>query len=342
MKQVFYLFILILSLTGIRGQILGQEFTFMFYNVENLFDTTDDTLTADEEFTPEGDKHWTLNRYQVKLDNIARVMRGIGRWDLPAIVGLCEVENRKVLMDLTGHRLLSEADYRIIHRNSPDRRGIDVALLYKDKVFYPIRSRWIPIFFGSDAERTTRDILYVKGKLYDSDTIHIFINHWPSRWGGVEASEPRRVEVARRLKELTDSIFLTEIDANIIIAGDFNDNPADSSIYKVLSAGKGGDQSEKGLINLMYGINISKDGGTLKYRENWEVYDQIIVSSSMKKLKHTKLLLDGPFIYSPEYLLEKDERYLGDKPFRTYSGPRYLGGFSDHLPVYVRFVSSGQ
>jgi predicted extracellular nuclease len=342
MKQTLYLCLIVFLLTGNQGKTIAQEFTFMFYNVENLFDTTDDTLVADEEFTADGEKHWSQDRYHMKLDNIARVMKGIGRWDLPAIVGLCEVENRKVLMDLRSHRLLDRATYSIIHRDSPDGRGIDVALLYRDEVFDPIKSQWIPIIFESEAERTTRDILYVKGILNTLDTVHIFINHWPSRWGGVEASEPRRVEVARKLKMLTDSIFMDENDANILIAGDFNDNPIDSSMHKVLNAGRFRDQSNNMLVNLMFDLYHDGDGGTLKYRENWEMYDQIIISPAMRKLQYNKLLLDGPFIYAPEYLLEKDERYLGDKPFRTYAGPRYLGGFSDHLPVYIRYVLPGK
>lgn len=337
MRKIFYSVALLSGLLLIGSSSPAQDFSFVFYNVENLFDLEDDSLTRDDEFTPEGDKHWNSDRYHTKIDHVARVLVGIGKWELPAIVGLCEIENRKVLYELTAHRLLKQANYKIIHKDSPDGRGIDVGLIYRNDVFHPLRSRWIDIVFESDTNLTTRDILYVKGIVRQQDTIHIFINHWPSRWGGVEATEPKRVEVARRLKEVSDSIFLAEVNPNIIIAGDLNDTPGDSSIYKVLEAKERFSDEDAGLVNLMYAIHEKEGQGTLKYREQWEVYDQIIVSAGIKKLKHSGLLMDGAYIFREDYLLTEDERYLGEKPFRTYSGPRYLGGFSDHLPVYVRF-----
>ena len=320
----------------------SHYFTFVFYNVENLFDTKNDTLSDDDEFTPNGEKYWKNNKYQAKLENIARVLRGVGQWELPAIVGLCEVENKNVLYDLSRHRLINDAEYHLIHKDSPDRRGIDVAMLYREEVFQPLKSRWISILFESDPERTTRDILYVKGTINDLDTLHIFINHWPSRWGGIEASQPRRIEAARKLKQLTDSIYLADINPNILIAGDFNDNPTDSSLHKVLQAGIKSELTADGLVNLMLEDFNEGETGTLKYRESWETYDQIIISSSMYYLRHTQLTLNGAFVYAPDYLLIEDERYLGKKPFRTYIGPRYQGGFSDHLPVYIRFEKASK
>lgn len=319
------------------SRLISQDFSFVFYNVENLFDVKDDILTNDDEFTPEGVKAWTYEKYHRKVDHIARVLVGVGAWELPALVGLCEVENKKVLYDLTAHRLLVENGYHIIHKDSPDRRGIDVGLLYNESIFYPISTKWYEVVFDTDTSQKTRDILYVKGQINEGDTLHIFINHWPSRWGGVAATQGKRVEVAGMLKEITDSLFLAEAAPNILIAGDFNDTPADSSLLRVLDAREEMGDKQDGLVNLMYPMHVKGGMGTLKYRENWEVFDQIIISTHNMELEHSKLFLNGPYIYQADFLLCEDERYLGMKPFRTYSGPRYHGGFSDHLPVYIRF-----
>ncbi len=313
------------------GQEAG-EITFMFYNVENLFDIKDDPFTADEEFTPEGDKRWTRDRYYGKIDRIGRVITAVGGWSMPAIVGLCEIENASVLYDLAGHRLLKKYDYHVIHKESPDQRGIDVALMYRPDVFSPIASSWVRIDFEMDSSMRTRDILYSKGSVFGKDTLHVLINHWPSRWGGVQASQPKRIEVARHLKTLTDSLLLADPAVNIIIAGDFNDTPADSSISVILGAVPPEEDNASALINLS--VNFS---GTLKYRSDWEVYDQIIVSASALELEHSGLVIRDADVFSEGFLLDDDEKYLGRKPFRTYSGPQYLGGFSDHLPVFLRF-----
>ncbi|MCK4569201.1 MAG: hypothetical protein KAT76_02870 [Bacteroidales bacterium] len=342
LKAVFYsglLWILwsVLFMASSRGQH-AESIRFVFYNVENLFDIEDDSLTADEEFTPEGDKVWNINRYHEKVDNIARTLTAVGEWELPALAGLCEVENRAVLDDLTAHRLLSAAGYEVIHRDSPDRRGIDVALLYKTAFFSPIESVWIHVTFPIDTNMVTRDILYVKGLLFQMDTIHIFINHWPSRWGGVEASLPKRVAVASILRKYTDSLFVAEENPNILIAGDLNDNPCDSAVHKVLGARKNHDGRAGELYNLMFPLYLGGKEGSLKYRADWEIYDQIIVSASLLDKTGLQVKNGKASIFSSEYLLKEDEKYLGVKPFRTYAGPRYLGGFSDHLPVFIDLI----
>ena len=339
------LFIFALSLIigghGFYAEAYGQEgksIRFAFYNIENLFDIEDDSLTRDDEFTPGGEKTWTYSRYNKKLDQLAKTLTGIGEWQLPAIVGLCEIENRNVLMDLTGHRLLSDYGYHIIHRNSPDRRGIDVALLVQTDIFEPISHRWLEVKFPFDTALTTREILYVKGFLFNSDTLHIFINHWPSRWGGKEYTQAKRIQAARVLKHCTDSLFNALSDPSILIAGDFNDTPLDSSLYKILNARNEISEGTKGLFNLMFPIYSAGSSGTLKYRANWEVYDQIIVSGAL--LDSKGLNVDGrkAYIFKQDYLLIEDKKYMGYKPFRTYSGPSYKGGFSDHLPVYIDLV----
>ena len=316
----------------------GGTARFVFYNVENLFDIYDDSLTIDEEFTPEASKGWTANRYHDKLDRIAKTLTAAGEWNFPAFVGLCEVENRSVLQDLVEHRLLSAAGYGIIHRESPDSRGIDVALLYNPNIFSVLDSHWIPIIFDVDPEMQTREILYVKGIVFEKDTLHIFINHWPSRWGGVEGSQPKRLTVAKKLREYTDSLFLFCRNPNILIAGDLNDNPVDSSVHRILGAEKQFDGSRNILVNLMFPVYEKQNEGSLKYKSDWEVYDQLIVSSALLDTIALHVQDNRAYIFSAPFLLTDDEKYLGKKPFRTYAGPSYLGGFSDHLPVYLDLV----
>ncbi|NJO88701.1 MAG: hypothetical protein HC831_06850 [Chloroflexia bacterium] len=208
----------------------------MFYNTENLFDTENDSLTTDEEFLPNGPKFWTSNKYYTKLNQIATTIVSIGGWTSPEIIGLCEVENRKVLDDLCKKTGLKNLNYRIIHKESPDNRGIDVALLYQKDSFKPLGYKAIQVTFPFSPGSTTRDILYVKGLTKNEDTLHLFVNHWPSRWGGQLESESRRMEAAKTLKTQTDSIFNNYQNAKIVIIGDFNDYPDNKSIKQILKA----------------------------------------------------------------------------------------------------------
>jgi predicted extracellular nuclease len=307
---------------------------FMFYNVENLFDTIDDPITRDEEFTPEGSKRWTSFRYYSKLQKTAKVIIAVGAWQSPEIIGLCEIENRRTLEDLIRLTPLSSLDYAIIHKESPDHRGIDVGLLYKKSSFEPVYYDFIKIDFPFDPDATTRDILYAKGILKEKDTLHVFINHWPSRYGGKEQSAPRRIRAAFLLRQFIDSLQIVSPDASIIIAGDFNDEPFDKSISSVLGAGDDS-TSHTALLNLM--IPLKKKGkGSYKYQYEWSMIDQIIVSNSMKSPSNKLSIIPGTLaILKTDWLLEEDKRYPGNKPFRTYAGPRYINGYSDHLPVFV-------
>lgn len=334
-RLVFRLFFSFYGVCFLSSFLHAQESSsvkFCFYNVENLFDTYDDSLSADEEFLPGGDKSWSKARYYKKIDQIARTLTGIGGWELPGIVGLCEIENIDVLYDLCEHRLLKTSGYEIIHKDSPDRRGIDVAILYIPSEFEVIHSQWIGISFPFDSSILTRDILYVKGLIGHSDTLHIFINHWPSRWGGIEASMPKRLYVAQVLKCFSDSILQAGLDQHILIAGDMNDTPRDSSMVSVLGACVVAEDDPGTLYNLMTLSSLGGPGGTLKYRADWEIFDQIIVSGSLLNNTDSFFVTEAD-IYSAEYLLIEDEKYMGKKPFRTYLGPSYIGGFSDHLPV---------
>jgi endonuclease/exonuclease/phosphatase family metal-dependent hydrolase len=280
---------------------------------------------------------WSYDKFQRKLINLSKVFISIGGWEAPEIIGMCEVENRYVLYKLITDTPLSQIGYKIIHKDSPDPRGIDVAMIYRPDKFTPIIYKAIPVRFLNDPNGRTRDILYVKGKVLGKEILHIFINHWPSRYGGYAATKPKRAVVASILRHTTDSIMQSDPNARIIIMGDFNDEPNDESITKVLMARSDSTHLFKSdLYNMMSGYASHWRGGTNKFRESWSVIDQIIVSSS---LLHAETGLftnaNAAHIFDAPFLLVEDKTYFGLKPFRTYLGPRYLGGFSDHLPVYV-------
>ncbi len=308
----------------------------MFYNVENLFDPQDDDLSADDEFTPDGERHWTYKRLNSKLINLSKVILSASGWEPPGVVALCEVENQSVLQKLTGKTPLQSFPYQIIHKESPDHRGIDVALLYNSNQFYPLEYKYYPLKLKNDSVVATREILYVSGVAIGADTLHFFINHWPSRYSGLLESRSIRGAAARLLRQKVDELFEKFAAPKIIILGDFNDQPGDESIVKYLNAKE---VKEQIIPEVLYNLSFNwgkGETGTHKYQSQWSVFDQIIVSGELlvdKKGLFTTIgnaqILDKPF------LLEKDERYGGIKPNRTYLGYRYHGGFSDHLPVLL-------
>lgn len=334
------LFVFILFIAGSLQNIYGQRdekkndtLRFMFYNVENLFDPFDDSLTNDNEFTEAGERHWNYGKFKTKLNHIFKTIVAVGNPQPPAVIGLCEIENRFVLNQLVYKTPFSKFDYRIVHEESPDRRGIDVGLLFDPKRFELISHEAIHIYFPFDPESKTRDILYVKGKVYQMDTVHIFINHWPSRYGGQMATDPKRKWVADLLKSKTDSIFSVESHPNIIIMGDFNDYPDDESLRSHLEAGTLSDSSK--LVNLMLPYAGDYSRGSHKYQQEWGTLDQIIVSKYLLLQPHSlQVLHQEAKIFNASYLLEPDEKFLGQRPYRTFVGFKYVGGYSDHLPVF--------
>ena len=308
----------------------------MFYNVENLFDTTDDPKTNDNEFLPDSKLHWTDQRFRNKINNIFKAIAAAGQPEPPEIIGFAEVENRYVLQQLVSNTPLLKYKYDSVHQDSPDQRGIDVALIFRPDNIKMISYKYFRINYSSELVYPTRDILYVKFRLNRKDTLHFFVNHWPSRSGGQLASEKHRIFVASVLRSKTDSLFAENKNSKIIIIGDFNDEPENKSIKVILGAEKKGSDLIPGHL-----YNISSSGlnksvpGTHKYEGNWAILDQIIVSSSMLSNNGIHTNTDSYTIFNPPFLLENDEKYLGFKPFRTYAGFKYLGGFSDHLPVYL-------
>ena len=300
--------------------ILSSLLTFMELNCENLFDTRHDSLKNDQEFLPDGSYKWTPYRYWAKLNHLGQEI--VAQSDpVPDFVAMCEVENDSVMFDLTKRSLLRNAGYEYVMTSSPDERGIDVALLYQPASFALLHSHSIRIKPLPDT-RPTRDILYASGLLITGDTLHIFVVHAPSRRGGEQASRPYRLLVASQLAEAVDSVYAISRDAKIIIAGDFNDY-ADSPALQYLY--------EHHLINISSDAQGSHGAkATYRWHGEWRSLDQILCSPSLAARKQSSVIGDLPF------LLEDDEKYGGKKPYRTYLGPRYLGGYSDHLPLVVQ------
>ena len=309
-----------------------ESFRVMFWNVENLFDTQDDPQKNDNEFLPDATRHWTSSRYRDKLKKLAKTVVASGDERVPDLVGLCEVENDSCLYDLTRRSPLREADYRYVMTDSPDRRGIDVALLYQRGSFKLIDKQSIRIPYRQVKRDPTRDILHVSGRILSGDTLDVMVCHFPSRSGGQAQTEPYRLLVARTLRHTIDSLMQVREHPHLIIMGDFNDYPSNKSMKHIL-CGKGD------LVNLMVGM---KDG-TYRYRGEWGIFDQFLVSRSMlaknKIVKandgYTSAYLENVQILRHPFLLEEDDKYGGDKPFRTYNGMKYVGGYSDHLPIVL-------
>jgi exonuclease III len=326
--------LLLVWVIGLKAQ--PQKARIMFYNVENLFDPANDSLTNDEDFTPDGKNRWTNTRMYAKLNNTAKVIIAVGEGNMPVLVGLCEIENRIVLNKLVYNTPLKSSHYGVAHFESPDPRGIDVALLYRKNCFKVLTQRALPINFDGEKTAHTRDILYVKGILHQSDTLHVFVNHWPSKYGGVAASLPKRKAVGHILRTFTDSIQ-QQAKSNIIIMGDLNDTPEDESVATSLGACISKEPCTTNLINLMGPLLSDASIGTHKYGGHWSIIDQFIVSTSL--MNNTRgWHIQEAHVYKASFLLKPDKNRSGHTPFRTFLGFKYEGGFSDHLPIYADLI----
>jgi hypothetical protein len=321
---------------GVEGR-KGQNVRIGFYNVENLYDPYDDTLKLDDEFTSSGAKHWTYSRFRVKLLHLAKMIISMGTWDPPPIFGMCEVENRYVLNKLIYETPLKIYKYKVIQFDSPDARGVDAVMIYRPGIVRIIRAEAIPVIFPFDTSLRTRDILHVQAVVFGDDTIHLFVNHWPSRRGGYKETSMKREFVAGLLKSRIDSIFSLDPLSCIVVMGDFNDEPDNESIAKTLGARTDSAGCRDGaLVNLMAPKMQQWDQGTIKYQGKWSVFDQFMVSCPMVSGKSGIVTtFEDCHIHAPAFLVEEDPRFLGTMPKRTYAGPRYTGGFSDHLPIYL-------
>lgn len=305
------------------GVLSAQKpFTFVEYNVENIFDTNHDEGKQDEEFLPDATRHWTKKRYRKKLNQIGKSILSICEDGIPDMVALCEVENDVTLTDLTKHSLLRNAGYEYLITNSPDQRGVDVALMYSPFSFRLICSYGLRVE-TIEGMRPTRDILYACGELQSGDTLHVFVVHAPSRNGGEKVTRPFRLQAADRLLQSVDSVRALSPDAAILITGDFNDYHDSPALVHISKAGL--TNISKGAVGL-YGVK-----GTYRYRGEWNSLDHILVSPYI----YNKV--DSVFVHSPMFLLEEDETYGGYLPRRTYKGMKYRKGYSDHLPLVARF-----
>lgn len=335
-RTVLIVLFLLISLCSFP-QKNTDKISILFYNVENLFDTKNDPQTEDDEFTPEGDRHWTSKKLNKKLLNISKVILSASGWDAPAIIALCEIENRIVLEKLLTKTPLKSHPYKIIHKESPDHRGIDVAFLYSPKQFYPIEYNFYPLKDKNGTVIKTREILYVLGVLNETDTLHFFVDHWPSRYGGLLETKALRNSAATLLRQKVDELCEIYNSPKIVILGDFNDQPTDESLKNYLKAKPVNSEiANSDLFNLSYNWE-NHSTGTLKYHSQWSVFDQIIVSGALlNALSGFVAKPKDATILNHPFLFEKDEKYGGLKPKRTYSGYSYLGGFSDHIPVLLQ------
>jgi len=302
------------------------------YNVENLFDTIDDPHKNDNMFLPSSKKSWTSERYWVKQEHLANVLHKIDPKKLPDLVSLVEIENLLVLQDLVKQKEIAKANYKIVHRESPDERGIDCALLYNPKSFKLISSQFIRVSMADNKNFKTRDILYAKGLSLAKDTLHVFVNHWPSRLGGMEKSEPKRMLAAQILRNTIDSILSVSPNAKLLILGDFNDETDNKSITEILGA-----KDQIGINNSLFNMAAKQDKqsiGTYYYHgdKEWNMIDQMIVSSTFYANKGLQIKSQEINIFNPDWLLltEKDGNKTPNKTF----GKDYYGGYSDHLPFF--------
>lgn len=305
----------------------------MSYNCENLFDYEHDEGKEDFEYTEFSAKHWTKSKYYAKLHRTASVIARCGEWGDVGIVCLMEIENERVLKDLTTKTQLKKSNYLFLHQESDDQRGVDVALLYQPSKFTPLATEYIKLNFENS--RPTRDILFTTGVLSSGDTLSVFVNHWPSRYGGEVESEFKRIEAASAVRHKVDSLFAVRTEPNIIIVGDFNDYFDNKSLSKSLGASTdlSSPYENSKLYNLMSKYSGRDDIGTHKFQGHWGVLDHVIVSGALLDGKSLDVNEEGAQIGFWDFLLEKDK--TGVAPKRSFKGDFTTKGFSDHLPVYI-------
>ncbi len=304
--------------------------TIVFYNLENLYDTVDDPHTLDDDFTPKGTKRWSVKRYKKKIFKLAKTLSEIGNNETsspPVLIGVAEVENKTVMEDLLRADPLRGVDYGYVHYDSPDERGIDCGLIYHKDHFEVIYSEPITllVFEGNGQRDTTRDILYVVGTL-NNERVHIFVNHWPSRRKGNDETCHKRIKAAETINGFMEKIERTEANPNFIIMGDFNDGPTSESIGVLMQS--------KRLYNPMEKL-LSPDRGSANYRRSWMLFDQIMFSHTFLNYEKGTHSFAHANIFDERFLTEFRGRFKGN-PFRTYVGNKYIGGYSDHFPVYIQ------
>jgi predicted extracellular nuclease len=330
---LFVSYLLFFVNTSVRAQARNR-LTVGFYNCENLFDTIDDPAKDDEDFTPDGKYRYTNRIYQQKLKNISSVVAAMR----PAILGLAEIENTTVLKDLTSQASLAQIGYHYISHTGPDPRGINVALIYNPASFRVLKSQPLEVDISSTpGKAVTRDVLHVRGILI-RDTVDIFVNHWPSRRSGTDESNDKRRIAAQVNRNAAMKLMKANKNAHVIIMGDLNDNPADASIMSVLGALPEKRSTVGYLYNPFAAIHATGNG-TEVYRKQWNLFDQIIISSSL--LTDKTLIYEGAEIFKPSFIVDTYKGHEGE-PHRSFKGPRWINGYSDHFPVVTYFTTSSR
>ncbi len=345
MKLSHLLLILTTTLFGIQiGNAQKEEVKVAaigFYNLENLFDTEDDPNIKDEEFTPDGSKAWTEDKYTEKLTNMAYVISQMGKELTPngvSILGISEIENRKVVEDLIKEPLLADRGYEIIHYDSPDFRGIDVGLIYNPNHFEVTKSTPIAVDISvGDNKRTTRDILHVEG-LFDGEPLHILVNHWPSRRGGEKKSAWKRNKAAKMCRAVIDSLETIDPGAKVIVMGDLNDDPTSESVRSHLKAvGKKSDLRKNRFLFNPYEDIYRRGLGSNAYRDAWSLFDQIIMTESLTNKNDKGYYFHKGQVFNKKFLIQRSGQYKG-YPLRTFSFDKYQGGYSDHFPSFIYLI----
>ena len=345
LSLLFVLFIFINHAFSFDRESSADTLFVASWNLENLFDTADDPGKIDEEFLPGSKKDWTIVRLEKKLSNLARVIHAMNNDKGPDILGVCEVEHESLLKEMIT-KYLPGSSFQTAYRESPDERGIDNGLIY-NAVKLKLLSIFADTVHLNDTDRT-RLILNANLLLKESgDTLHVFVNHWPSRYGGVEETEIKREEAASVLRKRVNSYLDKDKNAKILIMGDFNDEPGNKSVLKTLNAqpfncdvhgSLQNNLNDNILLNTAY-ESFKKGEGTYKYRDNWNMLDQIIISSKLVVGK-LKYICNSFQIFKPDFLVTHSGKYKGT-PFPTYGGNKYLGGYSDHFPVTAEFLITG-
>ncbi|MCW3121535.1 MAG: endonuclease [Flavipsychrobacter sp.] len=339
--RTLLLLVAIASFTGLAGCIQKNNdhaITVAFYNCENFFDPVDDPAKDDDDFTPNGKYHYTQRVYEQKLHNIATVIQGMDGSDGPAIIGVAEVENSTVLNDLSRQPEIARRNYKYEWYNGPDPRGINVALLYNPKLFRVLHSEPLHVDLSADGGRSvTRDVLHVYGILA-GDTVHVFVNHWPSRRGGEDASDDKRAIAAWVNKDAISAIMQQDPNAKVIVMGDLNDNPGDNSIANILGAK---DDQNKVTLTVLYDpwAAIYKGGsGTESFKHSWNLFDQVIISGAFLQNTNHKLHYGKAAIVKPDFIVDHYKGHDGE-PRRSFAGTHWINGYSDHFPVMVYFTN---
>lgn len=339
-RSAFLLFYMLIISALYPIRLLSQpasSLRVMFYNVENFFDYEVDTTRGYNAFTPDGEQRWTISRYYTKRNNVFKTIAALSQGQFPALIGFCEIENEKVLDDIVKRTPLRRLNYKVVHYESRDWRGIDVAIAYRPDLLTLVNSAPLTVRDVNDTSFRTRDILYAAFETLQGELLHFYVNHWPSRYGGQIESESRRQLAASVLRSHYDSLSAVMPGAKVLMMGDFNDTPSDPSVLKVLGAVAAENKPEDNALVQLFAnpANLGSEG-TLKHGHDWQIFDQMIISASLYDSEQGIHYCPGSArIFHGDFLFEDDERYLGKKLFRTYSGPNYIGGFSDHLPVYV-------